>query len=158
MKRSSRATSGITSSDLTKRIVREDHMKKIAALILSIILCLTLLCACGRKTDENGNTLITSSWKCISYTVNDQHTELREQPLWVRLITINDIPKFKSSDGDTFTFNLVQKEYTGDLTLEEDGTYKLDTGKGKPLFGKIEGNTLTLYNEAGTVEMVFETN
>ena len=37
-------------------------MKWTAALVLSIVLCLTLLCACGRKTDDNGNTLISSGW------------------------------------------------------------------------------------------------
>ena len=133
-------------------------MKKLLAVILSIVMCLTLLCACGRKTDENGNTLITSNWKCVSYYVNGQRTVLSEQPFWVRLITSNDIPRFRTGDGETFTFNILQKKYTGNLTLNEDGTYKLDTGKGKPLFGKIEGNTLTLYSDTASLEIVFETS
>ena len=133
-------------------------MKRIAALVLSIILCLTLLCACGRKTDENGNTLITSSWKCVSYTVNGTHTEMSEIPFVIRIFMSKDDPKFKCDDGMNFTFTLLQKERTGRVSLNDDGTYSLINEYGNSIFAKIEGNNLILYDGDGKMEIVFETS
>ena len=133
-------------------------MKKISALILSIILCLTLLCACGRKTDSNGNTLITSSWKCVSYTVNGTQTVISDEPFVVKLFMDKDNPKFKCDDNNIFTFTLLQKERTGKATLNDDGTYLLTNDNGKSIFAKIEGNYLTLYDEQGKMEIVFKTS
>ena len=133
-------------------------MKKFAAAILCIVLCLTLLCACGRKTDSDGNTLISSDWRCVSYTVNDTHTEIADIPFYARLFLDKDSPKFKCDDGYNFTFTLLQKSHSGTVTLNDDGTYLLTTETGKTLFAKIAGNTLMIYTEEGNVEINFQTS
>lgn len=132
-------------------------MKRTAALVLSIVLCLTLLCACGRKTDDNGNTLISSGWKCVSYTVNGTHTEVSEIPFFISIFINKDGPKFKCDDEGNFTLTLLQKSRTGKVTLNEDGTYTLANDYGY-ILAKIEGNNLTLYDEQGKMEIVFETS
>ena len=133
-------------------------MKKITALIISIVLCLTVLCACGRKTDSEGNTLITSNWKCVSFTVNGTHTDISEDPFIIKLFMSKDNPKFKCSDGENFTITLLQKSHSGKLTLNDDGTYLLTHDQGKDLYAKIEGNTLTIYSLEANMELVFETS
>lgn len=134
-------------------------MRKITAVILSVVLCLTLLCACGRKTDSDGNTLITSRWTCISYTVNGTHEDLRDDSILLKLIMFKDKPRFKSTDGTDFTLSLLQKEYNGTLTLQEDGTYIMSNGEGKPtLNAKISGNVLSVYDDNGKIEINFETS
>ena len=132
-------------------------MKRIAALVLSIVLCLSLLCACGRKTDENGNTLISSSWKCVSYTVNGTHTEVSEIPFFIYIIINKDSPKFKCDEEGNFTLTLLQKSRTGKVTMNEDGTYLLSNDYGS-ILAKIEGNNLTIYDDQGKMEIVFKTS
>ena len=133
-------------------------MKRILTLVLSIVLCLTLLCACGRKTDENGNTLITSNWKCTSFTVNGTRTEVGDIPFFMHIFTSKDVPKFKCDDGINYTLSLLQKTRTGRVSLNDDGTYSLINEYGNSIFARIEGNNLTLYDGDGKIEIVFETS
>ena len=133
-------------------------MKRIVSLVLSIILCLALFCACGRKTDADGNTLITSDWKCVSYTVNGTHTQISDIPFYIRIFIEKDNPKFECNDGENFTITLLQKERIGIVTVNDDGTYLLTGENGASLFAKIEGNILTIYDDQGKMEMVFETS
>ena len=133
-------------------------MRKVTAVILSVILCMTMLCACGRKTDQNGNTLITSKWTIAEYTVNGEHEDLRDDSLLIKLIMFKDKPRFKSTDGKSFEFSLLQKHYSGALIKQDDGLYEMSTGKGSSLYARIEGNQLIIYDEAGKMEMVFETS
>ena len=133
-------------------------MRKVTAVILSVILCMTMLCACGRKTDQNGNTLITSKWTIAEYTVNGEHEDLRDDSLLLKLIMFKDKPRFKSQDGKSFEFSLLQKHYSGALIKQDDGLYEMSTGKGSSLYARIEGNQLIIFDEAGKMEMVFETS
>lgn len=132
-------------------------MRKITAVILSLVLCATVLCACGRKTDSDGNTLITSDWKCVSYTINGAHEDLTDDSIFIKIMMSKDNPKFECKDGVNFRISVLKKWHSGTLTLNEDGTYHLTPATGKGLNGKIEGNTLTLYSDDGKLEMVFET-
>ena len=133
-------------------------MKKITALILCIVLCLALFCACGRKTDAAGNTLITSSWDCVSYTVNGKSTDIKNETFLVKLLMSKDNPKFKCDDGENFTITLLQNDHSGKVVPNEDGTYSLVPAKGKGMTAEITGNTLMVHNEDRTVELVFETS
>ena len=133
-------------------------MKKVVTLILCCVLCLTLLCACGRKTDANGNTLITSSWTCVGYTINGQHEDLTDDNIFIKLFMSKDNPKFECTDGENFTVTVLQHPHSGRIIMNEDGTFQLKPESGKGMLGKIEGNTLTIYTETKNMELVFETS
>ena len=133
-------------------------MKKTVALVLSIVFCLLMFCVCGRKTDQDGNTLITSDWTYVSFTVNGTQTKVDDIPFYMRIFTNKDDPKFKCDDAGNFTITILQKERTGTLTVSDDGTYVLTGQNGSSLYAKIEGNTLTVYDDQGKMEIVFETS
>jgi len=132
-------------------------MRKITAVILCIVLCVSLICACGRKTDSEGNTLITSKWECVSYTINGTYTDLRDDSIFIKLLMSKDNPKF-TSDGETFTITVLQKDHSGRLVQNEDGSFQLVPENGKGMKATIVGNTLTISAEGAGVELVFETS
>ena len=131
-------------------------MRKITAVIL-IVLCMSLICACGRKTDSEGNTLITSKWECVSYTINGTYTDLRDDSIFIKLLMSKDNPKF-TSDGETFTVTVLQKDHSGRLVQNEDGSFQMVSESGKSMKATIVGNTLTISAEGAGVELVFETS
>lgn len=134
-------------------------MRKVTALILSAILCMSLLCACGRRTDSNGNTLITSNWTIVEYTVNGQREDLRDDSFLLKLLMFRDKPRFKCNDGTNFEISLLQKSRSGTVTQRDDGIYELYVETGSdPLYASIVGNELTIYDDQGRIEMVFETS
>ena len=132
-------------------------MRKITAVILCIVLCMSLICACGRKTDSEGNTLITSKWECVSYTINGTYTDLRDDSIFIKLLMSKDNPKF-TSDGETFTVTVLQKDHSGRLVQNEDGSFQMVSDSGKSMKATIVGNTLTISAEGAGVELVFETS
>lgn len=132
-------------------------MRKITAVILCIVLCMSLICACGRKTDSEGNTLITSKWECVSYTINGTYTDLRDDSIFIKLLMSKDNPKF-TSDGETFTVTVLQKDHSGRLVQNEDGSFQMVSQSGKSMKATIVGNTLTISAEGAGVELVFETS
>lgn len=132
-------------------------MRKITAVILCIVLCMSLICACGRKTDSEGNTLITSKWECVSYTINGTYTDLRDDSIFIKLLMSKDNPKF-TSDGETFTVTVLQKDHSGRLVQNEDGSFQMVSESGKSMKATIVGNTLTISAEGAGVELVFETS
>ncbi|MBR4557247.1 MAG: hypothetical protein IKO15_07190 [Clostridiales bacterium] len=132
-------------------------MRKITAVILCIVLCMSLICACGRKTDSEGNTLITSKWECVSYTINGTYTDLRDDSIFIKLLMSKDNPKF-TSDGETFTVTVLQKDHSGRLVQNEDGSFQMVSESGKSMKATIVGNTLTISAEGAGVEIVFETS
>ena len=132
-------------------------MRKIIAVILSVVLCMSLICACGRKTDSEGNTLITSKWECVSYTINGTYTDLRDDSIFIKLLMSKDNPKF-TSDGETFTVTVLQKDHSGRLVQNEDGSFQMVSQSGKSMKATIVGNTLTISAEGAGVELVFETS
>lgn len=133
-------------------------MRKTVALVLSIVLCLTLFCACGKKTDQDGNTLITSDWKYVSFTVNGKQTKADDIPFFMRIFTDKDDPKFRCDDGKNFTISLLQKDHSGTVTVSDDGLFVLTGSTDTPLYATIEGDTLTIFDEAGKMEIVFVTS
>ena len=132
-------------------------MRKITSVILCIVLCMSLICACGRKTDSEGNTLITSKWECVSYTINGTYTDLRDDSIFIKLLMSKDNPKF-TSDGETFTVTVLQKDHSGRLVQNEDGSFQMVSESGKSMKATIVGNTLTISAEGAGVELVFETS
>ncbi len=132
-------------------------MRKITAVILCVVLCMSLICACGRKTDSEGNTLITSKWECVSYTINGTYTDLRDDSIFIKLLMSKDNPKF-TSDGETFTVTVLQKDHSGRLVQNEDGSFQMVSESGKSMKATIVGNTLTISAEGAGVELVFETS
>ena len=132
-------------------------MRKITAVILCIVLCMLLICSCGRKTDSEGNTLITSKWECVSYTINGTYTDLRDDSIFIKLLMSKDNPKF-TSDGETFTVTVLQKDHSGRLVQNEDGSFQMVSESGKSMKATIVGNTLTISAEGAGVELVFETS
>jgi hypothetical protein len=118
---------------------------------------MSLICACGRKTDSEGNTLITSKWECVSYTINGTYTDLRDDSIFIKLLMSKDNPKF-TSDGETFTVTVLQKDHSGRLVQNEDGSFQMVSQSGKSMKATIVGNTLTISAEGAGVELVFETS
>ena len=53
-------------------------MKKTVSIMLVTIFMMCMLCACGKKVDENGDALITSDWKLVEYTVNGSRSVMAE--------------------------------------------------------------------------------
>ena len=123
-------------------------MKKRIKTILAVVICCFLLfsvAACGSSSsDATEETYgITADWEYYSLTVNGETTYRSA------VIPDSDNPHFSSEDGATFKLNVVpDKIYTGDLTLNEDGTYTLTKkdadDSAASLNLKIEGDMLTI--------------
>ncbi len=134
-------------------------MKKCVLMLCCIFVLSTVLLGCGStvKMDETGNASITSEWYLVEFTVNGTTTRPSDEPFLVRLFTAGMNPAFSCRDGKNCTFRNGKKSHNGTVT-EEGGEYTIiydDTSK--PMKGRIDGNQLTLTNEKGTLEFIFET-
>ena len=120
-------------------------------LVVFLLIVMCIIGACGKK--ENSDEIsITSNWKLVSFTVNGEKTEVKDG------FDSSLYPTFSCPDGVNCVVSNGKEGHHG--TIEEvDGKYMI-TFDGSSLVGMegtISGNTLTLVNPKGTVEMVFAT-
>ncbi len=115
--------------------------KTAIVLILSLVLMLSVVsCVKNSKVNENAPTApINSEWSFDHASKDGENVPryLGDKD--------DDLPHFWS-DGETFRFNITPgKEYTGTVSLENDGTYKLyRDGEKMYVTAVIKGNSLTL--------------
>lgn len=131
-------------------------MKKSLSIAVITVFMMCMLCACGSKTDENGNALITSDWKLVEYTVNGTRTVMAETEWYVKLFTANMEPAFSTKDGNTCSFSVGGNSHNGTITF--DGTeYTIDYDDSqKDMLATIDGDELRIYTADGKLEFIFE--
>ena len=124
--------------------------------ILAVTACMMfMLCACGSKTDENGNALITSDWKLVEYTVNGTRTVMAETEWYVKLFTANMEPAFSTKDGSTCTFSVGGNSHNGTITFDvTEYTIDYDDSQ-KDMLATIDGDELRIYTADGKLEFIF---
>ena len=129
------------------------------------ILCILLfsaviLCGCGKSTaefDQNGNALITSQWQLAQMTVRGSKTDFRDVPDSVWGGAASDHPAFVCTDGVNCVFSGNGTDHKGKLAPKDNGYIITFSDGYKSLTAVISGNVLTLSNDGGTFEIVFET-
>ncbi len=136
-------------------------MRKILSILLCILILSCLLSGCGSGSetvyDEDGNASITSEWRLVEFTVNDNTTVIANDPPLVRIFTAHLNPAFSCPDGTNCTLRNGRKSHSGTVT-KEDGKYMItfdDTSVA--MIGEISGNVLTLQKAGGKLEIVFKT-
>ncbi len=130
-------------------------MKKKVSIVLVTIFMMCMLCACGKKVDENGDALITSDWKLVEYTVNGSRSVMAETEWYVKLFTIGMEPAFSTKDGTTCTFSVGGKEHTGTLTYDGDVYNIVYNDSQKGMIADIDGDELRIYTADGNLEFIF---
>ena len=131
-------------------------IKKSVILVMGLIFMFAAV-ACSSevasRVDKNADTAeITAEWDY------DHAIQGGENVARYTTDKDEDLPHF-TSDGQTFTFNIVPENvYTGTVTVNEDGSYKLTKGEsadGPSITAIIEGNSLTVQvNEDNAVIFV----
>jgi hypothetical protein len=117
------------------------YKRLIVPVISLVILIACVSCAVISKVNENAKTApITSKWTF------DHATNKGENVPRHMFDRDEDLPHF-SSDGETFTFNIVPGSvYTGTITQNDNGSYTLinNGNEDKPIIAEITGNALTI--------------
>lgn len=128
---------------------------KVFIVVCCLLMTAVLICGCGAAT--TGDAPITSKWKLKEYTVNGKTTVIADQSLALRIFSAKDNPSFQCKDGVNCTFTNLRKARKGTVT-QEDGKYIITyDNTSVKMIGEIHGNTLTLVNDKGTLELIFET-
>lgn len=131
------------------------RMRRSAAILCCAIVGFALLTGCGKAVDDQGNTLITSRWKPVEFTVNGTTTE--HEPLFIW--EIFSFPRFKCDDGTHFTLLINGETREGTVTPEDDGTYTIVFDNNDNAFqGVIEDDVLTITSSDNNVSLVFKTS
>ena len=139
-----------------KKVIRKNRI----LLMLMIAVSVAVLAGCGSKKaelDASGNAPITARWRLVQFTVNGKVTRINEQPWWMKVLFAGKNPSFSSPDGVKCVFSNNGKARDGRISLE-DGVYHITfDGATAGLNGVISGRILTITNEKGTLEFIFET-
>ena len=128
------------------------YKRMIVPVISLIVLIACVSCAVASQVNENSKTApITSKWT-FDHATNDGKNIQRSL-----FDKEEDLPHF-STNGETFRFNITTaNEYTGTVTVNDDGTYTLskDGDPEKSIQASITGNALTVYtSEDSTIVFV----
>jgi len=137
--------------------------KKLLVLLSAAVLSLAVFgCAAADNDnaaspspDENTQAAdIASDWELVEFTVNGETTTADE------LDDVADIaPAFTCTDGTSCVISNNGSDHPGTLTLVEDGQYTISFDDTEhDMTAQITGDTLTLTNDTGTVEMVFRSS
>lgn len=107
----------------------------------------------AKTTEAQPIEALMQDWKLVQFTVKGETTKASELPK-NELETM--APRFSCSDGTHVIYHNSMKDHSGTVR-EENGQYIItydDTTQG--MIATVSGDKLTIVNEKGTVEFVFE--
>ena len=107
----------------------------------------------AKTTEAQPIEALMQDWKLVQFTVKGETTKASELPK-NELETM--APRFSFSDGTHVIFHNGMKDHSGTVR-EENGQYIIsydDTTQG--MIATVSGDKLTIVNEKGTLEFVFE--
>lgn len=129
-------------------------------ILCTLLLGAVILCGCGRSAaeyDEKGSALITSEWQLAQMTVRGSKTDFRDVPDSVWNGAASNHPAFVCTDGTSCVFSSNGTDHKGKLSPTDNGYVITFSDDYKSMKAVISGDELTLSDNAGTYEIVFET-